>query len=187
MTAKAAKLPEAMTAAEAAAELERLATEIAEHDRRYYQLDAPMITDAEYDALTLQNTAIEKAFPELVREDSPSLRLGAAPAEKFGKIKHRVPMLSLANAFAEAEIAEFLARIRRFLQLGPEAPLELTSEPKIDGLSMSLRYEGGALIEAATRGDGYEGENVTANIRTVNDVPQRVTATAFPVVFAVRC
>jgi DNA ligase (NAD+) len=186
MNARTAKVPETMTAAEAAAELERLSQEIAEHDRRYFELDAPTISDADYDALVRRNAAIEKAYPELVREDSPSLRLGAAPAEKFGKIKHRVPMLSLGNAFAEVEIAEFVSRIRRFLQLGPDAPLEFTAEPKIDGLSMSLRYERGELAEAATRGDGYEGENVTANVRTVRDVPKRVNAKDFPDVFEIR-
>jgi DNA ligase (NAD+) len=186
MTAKKVRLPEAMTAAEAAAELERLAREIAEHDRRYHELDAPTISDAEYDELVRANAAIERAFPELVREDSPSLRVGSAPAEKFGKIKHRVPMLSLGNAFAEEEIGEFIARIRRFLSLSPSDPLEFTSEPKIDGLSMSLRYERGALTEAATRGDGYEGENVTANVRTVHDVPKRASANDFPEIFEVR-
>jgi DNA ligase (NAD+) len=186
MTAAKPKSPKAMTATEAAAELERLAQEIAEHDRRYYQLDAPTISDAEYDDLMRLNAAIEKAFPDLVREDSPSLRLGAAPTEKFGKIKHRVPMLSLANAFAEEEIGEFIARIRRFLSLAAEEPLDFTSEPKIDGLSMSLRYEGGVLTEAATRGDGYEGENVTANVRTVHDVPKRVSVKDFPESFEVR-
>ncbi len=186
MTARKTKPVETMTAAEASAELERLAKEIAEHDRRYHQLDAPIVSDAEYDELVRTNSAIETAFPELVREDSPSLRVGAAPAEKFGKIRHRVPMLSLANAFAQGEIAEFLARIRRFLQLPPDAPLELTSEPKIDGLSMSLRYEKGVLNEAATRGDGYEGENVTANVRTIRDVPKHITANDFPDVLEVR-
>ncbi len=177
---------EVLTVEEAEAELARLATEIAAHDRAYYQDDAPSISDAAYDALRLRNAAIEERFPELVRDDSPSRAVGASPQEKFGKIRHRVPMLSLANAFAEEEVRDFVARVRRFLSLGDEAEVEVTAEPKIDGLSLSIRYENGRLVEAATRGDGQEGENVTVNVRAVKDVPQRVSAGDFPSVFEVR-
>ena len=160
-----------LTAKQAAAELKRLAAEIAEHDRRYHQQDAPIITDAEYDALRKRNVELEEQFPELVLDQSPSLLVGAAPQEKFGKVKHRVPMLSLSNAFADEDVVDFLARVRRLLNLKPEEDLEVTAEPKIDGLSISLRYENGDLVQAATRGDGTEGENVTANVMTMDDVP----------------
>ena len=180
------KAAEALSEDEAAAELERLAGEIAAHDEAYYREDAPAISDADYDALRLRNAAIEARFPNLVRADSPSRRVGAAPSEKFSKVRHRVPMLSLANGFDEADIADFVARIRRFLGLSADEPVAFTAEPKIDGLSMSLRYEKGRLVEAATRGDGQEGENVTANVRTIADVPQQVTASDFPEVFEVR-
>lgn len=160
-----------LTAAEAEAELTRLAEEIAGHDRRYYQQDDPLVSDAEYDALRKRNLAIEKRFPKLKRADSPSERVGAAPVGRFGKVVHSVPMLSLDNAFAEEDVIEFLARVRRFLRLAADAPLAITAEPKIDGLSCSIRYENGKLVTAATRGDGYEGENVTQNIRMVPDVP----------------
>ncbi|HEU0223564.1 MAG TPA: NAD-dependent DNA ligase LigA, partial [Paracoccaceae bacterium] len=162
-----------LTEAEAEAELARLARLIAEADIAYHREDAPRISDAEYDALRRRNEAIEARFPHLVREDSPTRRVGAAPAEGFAKVRHRVRMLSLANAFAEAEIAEFDERVRRFLNLGV-APVAYTAEPKIDGLSLSLRYEEGRLVQAATRGDGEEGENVTANARTVGDIPERL-------------
>jgi DNA ligase (NAD+) len=175
-----------LTPAEAEAELARLAAEISRHDEAYYREDAPVISDAEYDALRQRNAEIEDRFPELVRPDSPSRRVGAAPQEKFGKVRHRVPMLSLSNAFDEAEVAEFVGRIRRFLNLDDDAEVAITAEPKIDGLSLSIRYEDGRLTEGATRGDGQEGENVTANVRTVKDVPQRVTAPGFPAVFEVR-
>jgi DNA ligase (NAD+) len=161
-----------LTADEAAGELERLAAEIAEHDRRYHAEDAPIITDAEYDALRRRNLAIEQRFPALVRADSPSRSVGAAVSEKFAKVRHRVPMLSLDNAFSDADAREFVERVRRFLRLPSEAELGITAEPKIDGLSLSLRYEDGRLVTAATRGDGQTGENVTANARTVADIPQ---------------
>src|SRR5690606_6197312 len=132
-----------LTEEEAAAELERLAAEIAEHDRAYYQEDAPTISDAEYDALRARNRAIEERFPALIRADSPSKRLGAAPSEKFAKVRHRVPMLSLDNAMADEDIASFVDRIRRFLGLPADEPVAMTAEPKIDGLSSSLRYERG--------------------------------------------
>jgi DNA ligase (NAD+) len=176
----------ALTTAEAEAELERLARDIAHHDERYFKHDDPEISDADYDALRRRNALIEEAFPDLVRADSPSRRVGVGPAEKFSKVRHRVPMLSLGNAFAPGEIDDFVARIRRFLKLADGAPLQFTAEPKIDGLSISLRYEGGRLVEAATRGDGYEGENVTRNVETIRDIPRRVKARDMPEVFEVR-
>ncbi len=163
-----------LSESEAKAELARLAREIAEHDRRYYQHDAPSISDAAYDALLQRNAAIEARFPHLVRSDSPSHRVGAGPAEKFGKVRHRVPMLSLANGFSDEDAIDFLGRIRRFLNLGEDEAIEVTAEPKIDGLSISLRYEKGALVQAATRGDGAEGEDVTRNVMTIAEVPKKL-------------
>jgi DNA ligase (NAD+) len=177
---------EALDDSEAAAELARLAAEIAEHDRRYHQEDAPVISDAEFDALVARNAAIEARFPDLVRPDSPSRRVGAAPAGPFGKVRHRVPMLSLGNAFAAEEVGEFIERIRRFLNLAADAVVEVTAEPKIDGLSISLTYEDGRLVQGATRGDGAEGENVTANVATVADIPERIAAAEVPERFEVR-
>jgi DNA ligase (NAD+) len=168
---------ETLTPQEAIEELARLAQAITEADRAYHREDAPRITDADYDALKRRNAAIEARFPDLKRTDSPSERVGAAPSDAFAKVRHARPMLSLANAFSDAEIADFDTRIRRFLGLGPEAPLACTAEPKIDGLSLSLRYEGGRLVQAATRGDGETGENVTANARTIADIPDRLTET----------
>jgi DNA ligase (NAD+) len=179
------KSPDQLSLAEAKAELKRLAKEIAEHDERYHGQDAPTITDAEYDALRKRNAALEDRFPELVLASSPSKRVGAAPQEKFGKVQHRVPMLSLGNAFEDSEVAEFLGRVRRFLNLPEATEIEITAEPKIDGLSISLRYENGKLVQAATRGDGAEGENVTANVRTIDDVPEKLTGKA-PAVLEVR-
>ena len=179
------KSPDQLSLAEAKAELKRLAKEIAEHDERYHGRDAPTISDAEYDELRLRNAAIEERFPELVLAETPSKRVGAAPQEKFGKVQHRVPMLSLGNAFADSEVAEFLGRVRRFLNLPETTEIEVTAEPKIDGLSISLRYENGKLVQAATRGDGAEGENVTANVKTIGDVPEKLTGKA-PVVLEVR-
>jgi DNA ligase (NAD+) len=172
--------------AEAASELKRLATEIAHHDELYYRKDAPEISDAEYDALRARNGEIEARFPHLMRDDSPSLRVGAAPVEAFGKVVHRVPMLSLGNVFDEEGLRDFLDRIRRFLGLQSIDGLAFTAEPKIDGLSITLRYENGKLVQGATRGDGYEGENVTANVRTMADIPKSVAAKAFPSAFEVR-
>ena len=160
-----------LTAKQAESEHARLGKEIAEHDRRYYQLDRPSVSDAEYDALRKRYNAIEARFPGLRTQESLSLKVGAAPARGFAKIRHAVPMLSLDNAFSEDDVRDFVSRIRRFLKLGDDEPIVFTAEPKIDGLSMSLRYENGALISAATRGDGAEGEDVTAIIRTVKEVP----------------
>ncbi|MEQ1928942.1 MAG: NAD-dependent DNA ligase LigA [Parvularculaceae bacterium] len=157
---------------DAAAELERLADEIARADAAYYRKDAPFISDAQYDARRRRNDLIERRFPKLKRKDSPSDRVGAAPSTKFGKVRHARPMLSLDNAFSDGDVAEFAARVRRFLGMSAEEPLSFTAEPKIDGLSLSLRYEQGDLKSAATRGDGYEGENVTANVLTIADIPK---------------
>jgi DNA ligase (NAD+) len=177
---------EALTMEQAAEELARLAAEIAHHDRLYYQEDAPEVSDAEYDALRQRNDAIEARFPELVRADSPSRRVGAAPAAGFGKVVHRVPMLSLGNAFEESDVHDFLARVRRFLGLPDDEQIEAVAEPKIDGLSANLRYEGGALVEGATRGDGTTGENITANVRTIADLPNTLSGGDAPDVLEVR-
>ena len=185
MTAQREKAVEALTPREAEAELAALAAEIAAHDRAYYERAAPSLTDADYDALRRRNAAIEARFPDLVRADSPSARVGAAPAEKFGKVRHAVPMLSLDNAFSEEDAVAFLERVRRFLGLKPDARLAIVAEPKIDGLSASLRYENGVLVQAATRGDGREGEDVTANIRTLKDVPHTLKGSP-PAVLEVR-
>lgn len=171
-----------MTRDEAAAELARLATLIAEHDRRYHGEDAPVISDADYDALVVRNRAIEAAFPDLVRADSPSWRVGAAPASGFGKITHARPMLSLDNVFSPEEASEFAARVRRFLALEPDASVRLACEAKIDGLSCSLRFEGGRLVHAATRGDGAVGEDVTANVAAVRGLVHRLPSGAPDVV-----
>ncbi|HYG87614.1 MAG TPA: NAD-dependent DNA ligase LigA [Azospirillum sp.] len=176
---------DALTMEQAQAELAALAAEIAHHDRLYHQQDRPEISDAAYDALVRRNGAIEARFPELQRADSPSLRVGAAPAAGFKKVRHAVPMLSLGNAFAPEEAAEFVARIRRFLGWNDNRPIAFVAEPKIDGLSCSLRYENGRLVLAATRGDGVEGEDVTANVMTIKDVPKTLPAPC-PAVLEVR-
>ena len=170
----AEKQPVKLTLAKARAEHARLGAEIAEHDRRYHGEDQPTISDAEYDELRRRYTALEAAFPELAGADSESRKVGAPPSEKFAKVRHAVPMLSLGNIFADEEVEEFCARVRRFLGLGDTAALDVVAEPKIDGLSCSLRYENGELVRAATRGDGYEGEDVTANVRTVKAIPHRL-------------
>ncbi|KQY30090.1 DNA ligase [Caulobacter sp. Root487D2Y] len=162
-----------LTEAQAVEELERLADQLATHDLRYHQQDAPTISDAEYDALKRRNLDIEERFPHLVRDNSPSMRVGAARAEQFSPVEHGVPMLSLDNAFSNDEATDFDARIRRFLRLGSE-PVFYTAEPKIDGLSASLRYEKGVLVQGATRGDGRVGEDVTANLRTIADIPHKL-------------
>jgi DNA ligase (NAD+) len=163
-----------LTLAKAREEHTRLQAEIAEHDRRYHGEDAPTISDAEYDALRRRYTALEGAFPQLAGADSANRKVGATPSEKFAKVRHRVPMLSLGNIFADEEVDEFCARVRRFLGLSESAPLDVVAEAKIDGLSCSLRYENGELVQAATRGDGYEGEDVTANVRVVGAIPKRI-------------
>jgi DNA ligase (NAD+) len=162
---------ENLSEAEAAAELARLAVEIAAHDRRYYQEDAPSVSDAAYDALRQRNQAIEARFPSLKRSDSPSARVGAAPSGKFAEVRHSVPMLSLENAFDEDDVRDYLKGMYRFLGRSPDEPIALTAEPKIDGLSMSLRYEQRKLALGVTRGDGVTGEDVTANVRTIGDIP----------------
>jgi DNA ligase (NAD+) len=170
---------------QAAAELAALAAEIAGHDKRYHGEDAPLISDAEYDALRRRNIALEEVFPHLVRDDSPSRAVGYAVSEKFEKIAHKVPMLSLDNAFADQDTVDFVDRVRRFLKIDPLTGLGVTAEPKIDGLSLSLRYEQGKLVSAATRGDGAVGENVTVNARTIKDIPKQLTG-AFPDILEVR-
>ncbi len=177
------KLP--ATEAEAAAELETLASEIARHNRLYHSDDAPEISDADYDALMRRNTAIEAAFPHLIRDDSPSKQIGAAPAGHLAKVAHAQAMMSLDNAFSDEEVIEFVLRVRRFLKLGEDDRVALTAEPKIDGLSCSLRYENRKLVLAATRGDGQVGENVTPNVLTISDIPTQLPADA-PDVFEVR-
>ncbi|HWW25560.1 MAG TPA: NAD-dependent DNA ligase LigA [Caulobacter sp.] len=174
-----------LTKDQADAELAWLADELAAHDLRYHQQDAPTISDAEYDALKRRNLDIEARFPELIRENSPSMRVGAARAEQFSAVEHGVPMLSLDNAFSNDEATEFDARIRRFLRLTSE-PVFYTAEPKIDGLSASLRYENGVLVQGATRGDGKVGEDVTANLRTIADIPHRLKGTGWPEVIEIR-
>jgi DNA ligase (NAD+) len=176
---------ESLSEAQARREHARVGEEIAAHDRRYFTEDAPTVSDAEYDALRQRYEAIEAAFPALATPDSLTKKVGAAPSEKFAKVRHRVPMLSLGNVFRDEEVADFVARVRRFLGLAAEAPLDITAEPKIDGLSCSLRYVNGRLVEAATRGDGFEGEDVTANVRTIDEIPKALVGAA-PEILEVR-
>ncbi|MCP4314745.1 MAG: NAD-dependent DNA ligase LigA [Hyphomicrobiales bacterium] len=176
---------EALNEDQAAQELARLAAEIAAHNRHYHTDDAPVVTDAEYDALKKRNLAIEERFPDLKRDDSPTDRVGGAVLEKFEKVTHKVAMLSLDNAFSEEDVQDFTDRVRRFLKLTADAPLTFTAEPKIDGLSLALRYENGTLVTAATRGDGAVGENVTANAKTIRDIPHRLNGNV-PEVIEVR-
>jgi len=164
-----------MNEAEAANRLMRLAKLIAHHDKLYHDQDAPEISDAQYDALVRENRELEEQFPHLVRPDSPSKRLGAAPTSALAKVTHARPMLSLDNAFSTEEVEDFVGRVRRFLNFATSEPVVLTAEPKIDGLSCSLRYEGGKLVLAATRGDGTVGEDVTPNARTIRDIPQTLS------------
>jgi len=171
---------------EAAAELARLAAEIAEHDRRYHQEDAPIISDAEYDALRQRNAAIEEAFPDLIRPDSPTGRVGAAPAEGFAKVRHMVPMLSLAKAYTDEDVVDFIERGRRFFERDKDLDIAFTAEPKIDGLSASLRYEKGVFVQGATRGDGTVGEDITANLKTIVDIPHKLAGSGWPETIEIR-
>jgi DNA ligase (NAD+) len=175
-----------LTREQAKLELERLAGEIGEHDARYHGEDAPIVSDAEYDALRKTNNAVEARFPDLVRVDSPNLSVGSVVQSKFEKINHPVPMLSLDNAFTDADVAEFAARVKRFLKWPDKISLPMTAEPKIDGLSLALRYQNGVLMSAATRGDGAVGENVTTNARTISDIPRQLTGDDIPDVVEVR-
>ena len=175
-----------LTEKQAKAEYARLQSEITQHDKRYYQQDRPTVSDADYDDLRKRYNAIEARFPDLRTLESLSLKVGAAPTGKFRKVRHALPMLSLDNAFADRDVADFVARIRRFLKLSEDEPIAFSAEPKIDGLSMSLRYEGGELTTAATRGDGAEGEDVTANIKTIKEVPQRLKGKHVPKICEVR-
>jgi len=175
-----------MTEAEAKLRLTILAMEIKAADSQYYQDNNPSLSDADYDALRQENAALEAAFPHLIHKDSPSRRIGAKPSGKFGKITHTVPMLSLDNAFTDEDVREFVARIRRFLRLSEAAPLAFTAEPKIDGLSAALRYEEGKLISGATRGDGKTGEDVTANLVTLQSIPKTLKGDGWPSVLEVR-
>lgn len=177
---------DALSEAEARAELERLAAELARHDAAYHTHDAPVVSDAEYDALKRRNLAIEVRFPKLKLSDSPTEKVGAPVAEGFGKITHKVAMLSLDNAFSDEDARDFVSRVKRFLSLTPFDELALTAEPKIDGLSLSLRYENGRLVSAATRGNGAVGENVTANARTISDIPEQLAGADVPEIMEVR-
>lgn len=184
MTAQV-KNVDALTREEAAQTLAELAEQIARHDQLYHQQDAPEISDAEYDELRRLNSAIEERFPDLALTDGPSGRVGAAPASGFSKVAHAQPMLSLSNAFEANDVVEFIARVRRFLGLEEAETVEIVAEPKIDGLSASLRYEGGVFLLGATRGDGTTGENITANLKTIADIPETLPPDA-PAIFEVR-
>jgi DNA ligase (NAD+) len=175
-----------LTKKQATEEYARLQTEIAAHDKRYYEHDAPVVSDAEYDALRQRYAAIEQRFPDLRTLESLSLKVGVAPSGRFPKVRHAVPMLSLDNAFSEEDVTKFVERIRRFLNLAADEPIAFNAEPKIDGLSMSLRYEDGKLVTAATRGDGAEGEDVTPNIKTLKDVPHALKGRDVPAICEVR-
>src|SRR6185437_14146176 len=171
---------------DAAARAAQLRARIAHHNRQYYELDRPDVSDADYDALMGELRTLEREHPELITADSPTQRVGGAPSGKFAKVRHAVPMLSLANAFSGEDVGGFLDRVRRFLKLEAAEPIELTAEPKIDGLSLSLRYERGVLVRGATRGDGAEGEDVTANVRRVSDIPAKMHRRGGPAVCEVR-
>src|SRR5580704_6110553 len=177
-----------LTEEEANAELAQLAAEILHHDELYYAKDAPELSDAGYDELRQRNQAIEARFPELIREDSPSRRVGVAPSTSFAKVTHSVPMLSLENAFAEEDVRDFFAGIVRFLRRpgAEDWTIDVMAEPKIDGLSAALRYERGRLVLGATRGDGVTGEDVTANIRTLASVPKQLAGKGWPDILEVR-
>jgi DNA ligase (NAD+) len=175
-----------LSLAEAQKEHARLGAEIAEHDRRYHTDDAPTISDAQYEALRRRYTELERAHPSLVDAESQNRKVGAAPSARFAKIRHAAPMLSLDNAFADEDVLDFVGRIRRFLRLGEDEEIVFSAEPKIDGLSMSLRYEDGALVTGATRGDGAVGEDVTANVKTLADIPHKLKGKGVPAVCEIR-
>src|ERR1700734_318711 len=177
---------EALSEKQASAAHARLAAEIAAHDRRYYQDDAPTVSDAEYDRLRRRYGAIETRFPSLRSRESLTAKVGAAPSARFAKVRHAVPMLSLDNAFSDEDVVDFVGRIRRFLRLADDEEIAFSAEPKIDGLSMSLRYEDGVLVTGATRGDGEVGEDVTANVRMLEDIPKRIKGRGVPAVCEVR-
>lgn len=177
---------EQLSQEEAASELERLAGEIAAADLAYHRNDAPEITDAEYDALRRRNAAIEEAYPDLVRQDSPTGSVGAAPAEGFAKVRHAVPMLSLAKAYTDEDVVDFIERGKRFFERDKEFNIAFTAEPKIDGLSASLRYEKGVFVQGATRGNGTVGEDITANLRTIADIPQKLKGKGWPEIIEIR-
>lgn len=187
---KTAKASEKRSAADGEdkirARMSALAAKIAHHDQLYYQKDAPEISDAEYDALRRELEDLERKHPDFVADDSPTKKVGAAPVSAFGKIRHDVPMLSLDNVFDDEGVTDFVARVRRFLKIEDGDPLEITAEPKIDGLSISIRYENGALVRAATRGDGAEGEDVTANIKTIAEIPHELKGGDVPDTIDVR-
>jgi DNA ligase (NAD+) len=177
---------EDLTQEQAAEELARLAVEIAGHDRRYHQEDAPTISDADYDALRRRNAAIEERFPDLIREDSPTGSVGAPPAEGFAKVRHAVPMLSLAKAYTDQDVVDFLERAKRFFERDKDFDIAFTAEPKIDGLSASLRYEKGVFVQGATRGDGTVGEDITANLKTIADIPHKLKGAGWPETIEIR-
>lgn len=189
MAAKPKKPPiavEKLTETQAKVELVRLALEIERHNEAYYNDDAPKISDAAYDELRKRSDAIEARFPGLVTRDSPSQKVGAAPSGRFAKVPHAVPMLSLGNAFTDEDVSDFVDRVRRFLKLGEDDIPAIVAEPKIDGLSLSLRYEDGELVRGATRGDGFTGEDVTANVRTISDIPHKLKGRNIPAVCEIR-
>jgi DNA ligase (NAD+) len=186
MTDLSQKPVDDLTVDEAEAELARLAEAIAAADIAYHQKDAPEITDAEYDAMRRRNDEIELAFPDLVRADSPGLSVGAPPAEGFAKVRHAVPMLSLAKAYTDEDVVDFLERGRRFFQKDEGLELAFTAEPKIDGLSASLLYENGVFVRGATRGDGAVGEDITANLRTIKDIPEKLAGSGWPASIEIR-
>ena len=177
---------ETLTLDQARVELDRLSAELARHDALYFNEDAPEVSDADYDALKHRALAIEARFPELSTADTPSARVGAAPSAGFAPVRHGIPMLSLDNAFDAGDITDFVARVRRFLNLDADTPMSFIAEPKIDGLSANLRYEKGKLVVGATRGDGREGEDVTANLRTLADIPDQLSGSGWPDVIDVR-
>ena len=177
---------ETLTADQAAKEITSLSIEIRIADAQYYVEDNPVLDDAAYDALRQRLIALETAFPQFIAKDSPTQTVGAKTSSKFGKIKHSVPMLSLDNAFSDEDVDDFVSRIKRFLNVPDETVVDFTAEPKIDGLSASLRYEKGRLVSGATRGDGQTGEDITANLRTLDDVPKQLMGSGWPDVLEVR-